>query len=62
MISQGLLDEAISAALAARAEWDLRPLEDRAEIFFKAADLLSGPKHAEILAKTMIGQVKQHSV
>uniref|UniRef100_A0A8C4QE35 Aldehyde dehydrogenase 4 family, member A1 n=1 Tax=Eptatretus burgeri TaxID=7764 RepID=A0A8C4QE35_EPTBU len=55
---KGLLNEAISAALAARAEWDLRPLEDRAEIFFKAADLLSGPKHAEILAKTMIGQGK----
>ncbi|XP_056400254.1 LOW QUALITY PROTEIN: delta-1-pyrroline-5-carboxylate dehydrogenase, mitochondrial [Hyla sarda] len=53
-----LLNKAINAALSARKEWDLRPVEDRAQIFFKAADLLSGPRRAEILAKTMIGQGK----
>ncbi|XP_061457153.1 delta-1-pyrroline-5-carboxylate dehydrogenase, mitochondrial isoform X2 [Rhineura floridana] len=53
-----LLNKAINAAVAARKEWDLRPIQDRAEIFFKAADILSGPRRAEVLAKTMIGQAK----
>ncbi|XP_063291509.1 delta-1-pyrroline-5-carboxylate dehydrogenase, mitochondrial [Pelobates fuscus] len=53
-----LLNKAIDSALSARKEWDLRPAEDRAQIFFKAADLLSGPRRAEILAKTMVGQGK----
>lgn len=55
--TQALLNKAIEAALAARKEWDLRPIQDRADIFFKAADMLSGPRRAEILAKTMVGQV-----
>ncbi|KAM4650707.1 delta-1-pyrroline-5-carboxylate dehydrogenase, mitochondrial [Discoglossus pictus] len=53
-----LLNKAISAAVSARKEWDLKPVSDRAQIFFRAADLLSGPRRAEILAKTMIGQGK----
>ncbi|KAM6434927.1 delta-1-pyrroline-5-carboxylate dehydrogenase, mitochondrial [Liasis olivaceus] len=53
-----LLNKAIVAALGARKEWDLRPIQDRAEVFFKAADILSGPRRAEILAKTMVGQAK----
>lgn len=44
--------------MAARKEWDLKPVQDRAQILFKAADVISGPKRAEILAKTMIGQVR----
>uniref|UniRef100_A0A2K5CKH3 Delta-1-pyrroline-5-carboxylate dehydrogenase, mitochondrial n=1 Tax=Aotus nancymaae TaxID=37293 RepID=A0A2K5CKH3_AOTNA len=55
---KGLLNKAIEAALAARKEWDLKPIADRAQIFLKAADLLSGPRRAEILAKTMVGQGK----
>ncbi|XP_015268072.1 PREDICTED: delta-1-pyrroline-5-carboxylate dehydrogenase, mitochondrial isoform X2 [Gekko japonicus] len=51
-----LLNKAINAAVAARKEWDLRPVQDRAQIFFKAADILSGPRRAEVLAKTMVGQ------
>lgn len=43
--------------MAARKEWDLKPVADRAQIFLKAADLLSGPRRAEVLAKTMVGQV-----
>lgn len=43
--------------MAARKEWDLKPVQDRAQILFKAADVISGPKRAEIVAKTMIGQV-----
>ncbi|XP_054376782.1 delta-1-pyrroline-5-carboxylate dehydrogenase, mitochondrial isoform X3 [Pongo abelii] len=53
-----LLNKAIEAALAARKEWDLKPIADRAQIFLKAADMLSGPRRAEILAKTMVGQGK----
>ncbi|XP_042333925.1 LOW QUALITY PROTEIN: delta-1-pyrroline-5-carboxylate dehydrogenase, mitochondrial [Sceloporus undulatus] len=53
-----LLNKAIDASLAARREWDLRPVQDRAQIFFKAADMLSGPRRAEVLAKTMVGQAK----
>ncbi|XP_075407375.1 delta-1-pyrroline-5-carboxylate dehydrogenase, mitochondrial [Tenrec ecaudatus] len=55
---KALLNRAIEASLAARREWDLKPLADRAQIFLKAAELLSGPHRAEILAKTMVGQGK----
>uniref|UniRef100_A0A3Q0QVS8 Aldehyde dehydrogenase 4 family, member A1 n=1 Tax=Amphilophus citrinellus TaxID=61819 RepID=A0A3Q0QVS8_AMPCI len=53
-----LINKAIVASVAARKEWDLKPVEDRAQILFKAADVISGPRRAEILAKTMIGQGK----
>lgn len=53
-----LLNKAILASVAARREWDLKPVQDRAQVLFKAADVISGPKRAEILAKTMIGQGK----
>uniref|UniRef100_A0A672RSI7 Multifunctional fusion protein n=1 Tax=Sinocyclocheilus grahami TaxID=75366 RepID=A0A672RSI7_SINGR len=53
-----LINKAIEASVAARREWDLKPVADRAQIFFKAADTISGPKRADVLAKTMIGQGK----
>uniref|UniRef100_A0A8P4GDW2 Multifunctional fusion protein n=1 Tax=Dicentrarchus labrax TaxID=13489 RepID=A0A8P4GDW2_DICLA len=53
-----LINKAILASVSARKEWDLKPVQDRAQILFKAADVISGPKRAEILAKTMIGQGK----
>lgn len=56
---QELINKAILASVAARREWDLKPVQDRAQILFKAADALSGPKRAEVIAKTMIGQVRQ---
>ncbi|KAM7006310.1 delta-1-pyrroline-5-carboxylate dehydrogenase, mitochondrial [Tautogolabrus adspersus] len=55
---EALINKAILASVAARKEWDLKPVQDRAQILFKAADVISGPKRAEILAKTMIGQGK----
>lgn len=58
LITQELINKAILASVAARREWDLKPVQDRAQVFFKAADVISGPKRAEILAKTMIGQVE----
>lgn len=56
---QELINKAILASVAARREWDLKPVQDRAQILFKAADIISGPKRAEILAKTMLGQVQE---
>ncbi|KAG5836059.1 delta-1-pyrroline-5-carboxylate dehydrogenase, mitochondrial isoform X1 [Anguilla rostrata] len=53
-----LLNRAILASVAARREWDLKPVQDRAQVLFKAADMISGPRRAEVLAKTMIGQGK----
>ncbi|XP_036387495.1 delta-1-pyrroline-5-carboxylate dehydrogenase, mitochondrial [Megalops cyprinoides] len=53
-----LLNRAILAAVAARREWDLKPVQDRAQVLFKAADMISGPRRAEVLAKTMLGQGK----
>lgn len=53
-----LINRAIAASVAARKEWDMKPVQDRAQVLFKAADVIGGPKRAEILAKTMIGQGK----
>ena len=49
---------AIDAALAAKKEWELMPWEERAAIFLKAADLISGPYRAKMNAATMLGQSK----
>jgi len=49
---------AIDAALAAKADWENLPWEQRAAIFLKAADLLAGPYRAKINAATMLGQSK----
>ena len=50
--------KAIGSALAAKAEWEALPFADRAAIFLKAADLVSGKYRYEIMAATMIGQGK----
>uniref|UniRef100_A0A4W6FI41 Multifunctional fusion protein n=1 Tax=Lates calcarifer TaxID=8187 RepID=A0A4W6FI41_LATCA len=57
-VSRELINKAIVASMAARRDWDLKPIQDRAQILFKAADVISGPRRAEVLAKTMIGQGK----
>ncbi|MBE9585427.1 L-glutamate gamma-semialdehyde dehydrogenase [Mucilaginibacter sp. JRF] len=49
---------AIDAALAAKANWENLAWEQRAAIFLKAADLISGPYRAKINAATMLGQSK----
>ncbi len=58
-LMQELINKAIVASVAARREWDLKPIQDRAQVLFKAADVIGGPRRAEILAKTMIGQVRR---
>jgi len=49
---------AIDAALAAKADWEELPWEQRAAVFLKAAELLAGPYRAKINAATMLGQSK----
>ncbi len=49
---------AIDAALEARKTWHNMPWEQRAAIFLRAADLLSGPYRAKINAATMLAQSK----
>src|ERR1700709_1021061 len=49
---------AIDAALAAKPAWESLPFADRAHVFLKAADLISGKYRYEIMAATMLGQGK----
>jgi len=49
---------AIDAALSAKAAWAERSLNERAAVFLRAADLLSGPRRARLLAATMLNQSK----
>ncbi len=50
--------QAIQAALKAKPMWENMPWQDRAAIFLKAADLLSGPYRERMNAATMLGQSK----
>lgn len=52
------VEQAIDAALAAKERWEELPWEERASIFLKAADLISGPYRDKINAATMLGQSK----
>lgn len=52
------VSEAIGAALHAKHGWASKPLEERAHIFLKAADLIATKYRAEINAATMLGQSK----
>ncbi|MBI5917482.1 MAG: L-glutamate gamma-semialdehyde dehydrogenase [Bacteroidetes bacterium] len=53
-----LMRQAIDAALASKKDWENMPWQDRAAIFLKAADLLSGPYRAKMNAATMLAQSK----
>jgi 1-pyrroline-5-carboxylate dehydrogenase len=50
--------DAVGAADAAKKQWSTVPWPDRAAIFLRAAELLSGPWRATINAATMLGQSK----
>lgn len=52
------VEQAIASCLKARTKWAAMHWEDRAAIFLKAADLISGPYRASINAATMLGQSK----
>ncbi|HXB11325.1 MAG TPA: L-glutamate gamma-semialdehyde dehydrogenase [Bacteroidia bacterium] len=49
---------AIEAAMKAKEAWANMPWEQRAAIFLRAADLMTGPYRAAMNAATMIGQSK----
>lgn len=55
---KGLINTAIKGALQARTNWERMPLNDRAAIFLKAADLLANKYRYKIMAATMLGQGK----
>jgi 1-pyrroline-5-carboxylate dehydrogenase len=49
---------AIDAAMAAKADWEATPFDERAAVFLRAADLLAGPWREKLAAATMLGQSK----
>ncbi len=55
---EGYFQQAIDAALGAKAAWAKMSWEHRASIFLKAAELLAGPYRARINAATMLAQSK----
>src|SRR5262249_25768477 len=52
------IGQAAEAALKAKPAWETLPWQERAGIFLKAADLLSGPYRDTLNAATMLGQSK----
>ena len=52
------ISKAIDTALTARKEWAALPWEERAAVFLKAADLISGKYRQKMNAATMLGQSK----
>ena len=52
------VDQAIKAAAEAWEDWHRTPWEERAAVFLRAAELLSGPWRATLNAATMLGQSK----
>jgi 1-pyrroline-5-carboxylate dehydrogenase len=60
-VHQGTADhveQAVNAAATAWEEWSRWPWEERAGVFLRAAELLSGPWRDTLLAATMLGQSK----
>jgi 1-pyrroline-5-carboxylate dehydrogenase len=49
---------AIAAALAAKAEWESLPWEERAAVFLRMAELITGPWRLTLDAACMLGQSK----
>ena len=57
-VTDELVKKAIDTALKAREKWADMPWEDRAAIFLRAAELLSGPYRMTLNAATMLCQSK----
>ncbi len=58
LAEQKHVTQAIDAALEARKKWAKLTWEQRAGVFLKAAELISGPYRYKLNAATMIGQSK----
>ena len=52
------IDKAVRAALEVKKDWEFLPWEEKAAIFLKAADLLTGPYRHTINAATMLSHSK----
>ncbi len=52
------VQQAIDAARAAHADWSRTPWHERAAVFLRAAELLSGPWRSTLNAATMLNQSK----
>lgn len=52
------VNECIDAALKAKPAWEAMPFEDRAAIFLRACELITGKYRATLNAATMLGQGK----
>ncbi|KAH7234042.1 hypothetical protein MRS44_001852 [Fusarium solani] len=52
------VNTAIDAALKAKPAWEALPFEDRAAIFLRASELVTGKYRSEIVAATMLGMGK----
>lgn len=52
------INEAINVGLSAREKWDRVPLEERAKVLLRAADLAAGKYRMALNATTMLGQGK----
>lgn len=57
-VSAGEISRAIAAALEAKEEWAATPFSDRASVFLRAAELVTGKYRDQLLASTMLGQGK----
>ena len=58
LCGQEEVEMAIETALEARKQWADMPWQDRAAIYLKAADLITGPYRYTMNASTMLGQSK----
>ncbi len=56
--SESDVSAAIQSALSAKSAWQDTPFTDRAAIFLRAAELVSGKYRYELMAATMLGQGK----
>ena len=52
------INTAIESALKAKKKWENTPFVDRAAIFQRAAELVTGKYRSELIAATMLGQGK----
>ena len=52
------VENAVDAAAESLEDWHRTPWEDRAAVFLRAAELLSGPWRDTLVAATMLGQSK----
>ncbi len=52
------VESAVEASLKAARDWAETPFEERAAVFLKAADLISGPYRDTLNAATILGQSK----